>query len=86
MVHCTWELGVVESVTRMCILLTRHFFFFNFVCKIVWQVHPSTIERDDLPKHSAMDANPDAVALLEMANRKMYSKDVRTPENVYADD
>jgi hypothetical protein len=33
-----------------------------------------------------MDANPDAVALLEMANRKMYSKDVRTPENVYADD
>ncbi|KAF9388886.1 hypothetical protein CPC16_006204 [Podila verticillata] len=49
----------------------------------VWQVHPSTIERDDTPKHSAMDAHPDAVALLEMANRKMYSKDVRTPENVY---
>ncbi|KAF8927430.1 hypothetical protein BGZ52_004466 [Haplosporangium bisporale] len=49
----------------------------------VWQVHPSTIEREDTPKHSAMDAHPDAVALLEMANRKMYSKDVRTPENVY---
>ncbi|KAF9100121.1 hypothetical protein BGX23_006085 [Mortierella sp. AD031] len=52
----------------------------------VWQVHPSTIERDDLPKHSAMDAHPDAVALLEMANRKMYSKDVRAPENVYDSD
>ncbi|KAG0058414.1 hypothetical protein BGZ89_001302 [Linnemannia elongata] len=52
----------------------------------VWQVHPSTIDRDDLPKHSAMDAHPDAVALLEMANRKMYSKDVRAPENIYDDD
>ncbi|KAG0293279.1 hypothetical protein BGZ96_003045 [Linnemannia gamsii] len=52
----------------------------------VWQVHPSTIERDDLPKHSAMDTHPDAVALLEMANRKMYSKDVRAPENIYDDD
>ncbi|KAF9926500.1 hypothetical protein FBU30_003939 [Linnemannia zychae] len=52
----------------------------------VWQIHPSTIEQDDLPKHSAMDAHPDAVALLEMANRKMYSKDVRAPENVYDSD
>ncbi|KAG0040164.1 hypothetical protein BGZ82_004823 [Podila clonocystis] len=52
----------------------------------VWQVHPSTIERDDTPKHSAMDAHPDAVALLEMANRKMYSKDVRAPENVFDSD
>ncbi|KAF9149159.1 hypothetical protein BG015_009061 [Linnemannia schmuckeri] len=52
----------------------------------VWQVHPSTIDRDDLPKHSAMDTHPDAVALLEMANRKMYSKDVRAPENIYDDD
>ncbi|KAK3844685.1 MAG: TLD-domain-containing protein [Linnemannia gamsii] len=52
----------------------------------VWQVHPSTVERDDAPKHSAMDAHPDAVALLEMANRKMYSKDVRSSENVYDSD
>ncbi|KAF9913020.1 hypothetical protein EC991_005888 [Linnemannia zychae] len=52
----------------------------------VWQVHPSAVERDDAPKHSAMDAHPDAVALLEMANRKMYSKDVRAPENVYDSD
>ncbi|KAF9145860.1 hypothetical protein BGX30_006343 [Mortierella sp. GBA39] len=52
----------------------------------VWQVHPSTIDTDDLPKHSAMDAHPDAVALLEMANRKMYSKDVRAPKNIYDDD
>ncbi|KAF9941941.1 hypothetical protein BGZ67_003512 [Mortierella alpina] len=43
-------------------------------------------ERDEEPKHSAMDAHPDAVALLEMANRKMYSKDVRAPENVYESD
>lgn len=49
-------------------------------------MHPSTIERDDLPKHSAMDTHPDAVALLEMANRKMYSKDVRAPENIYDDE
>ncbi|KAG0291295.1 hypothetical protein BGZ98_003070 [Dissophora globulifera] len=52
----------------------------------VWQVHPSQIDRDEAPKHSAMDAHPDAVALLEMANRKMYSKDVRAPENVYDSD
>ncbi|KAF9574071.1 hypothetical protein EC968_007463 [Mortierella alpina] len=43
-------------------------------------------DRDEEPKHSAMDAHPDAVALLEMANRKMYSKDVRAPENVYDSD
>ncbi|KAF9967218.1 hypothetical protein BGZ70_010372 [Mortierella alpina] len=43
-------------------------------------------DRDEEPKHSAMDAHPDAVALLEMANRKMYSKDVRAPENVYESD
>ncbi|KAI7828555.1 TLD-domain-containing protein [Gamsiella multidivaricata] len=52
----------------------------------VWQVHPSLTERDEGPKHSAMDAHPDAVALLEMANRQMYSKDVRAPENVYDSD
>ncbi|KAI8596163.1 TLD-domain-containing protein, partial [Dissophora ornata] len=52
----------------------------------VWQVHPSLIERDEAPKHSAMDTHPDAVALLELANRKMYSKDVRAPENVYDSD
>ncbi|KAK3814156.1 MAG: TLD-domain-containing protein [Benniella sp.] len=52
----------------------------------VWQVHPSLIERDEAPKHSAMDTHPDAVALLEMANRKMYSKDVRSPENIYDSD
>ncbi|KAF9420469.1 hypothetical protein BGZ94_009109 [Podila epigama] len=52
----------------------------------VWQIHPSIIERDEAPKHSAMDTHPDAVALLEMANRKMYSKDVRAPENVYDND
>ncbi|KAG0255989.1 hypothetical protein BG011_004825 [Mortierella polycephala] len=52
----------------------------------VWQVHPSLIERDEAPKHSAMDAHPDAVALLEMANRKMYAKDVRAPENIYDSD
>ena len=57
---------------------------FLYVCDyIVWQVHPSMIEREDTPKHSAMDTHSDAVALLEMANRKMYSKDVRAPENVY---
>jgi hypothetical protein len=33
-----------------------------------------------------MDTHPDAVALLEMANRKMYSKDVRSPENIYDSD
>ncbi|KAF9290282.1 hypothetical protein BGZ68_007506 [Mortierella alpina] len=43
-------------------------------------------DRDEEPKHSAMDAHPDAVALLEMANRKMYSKDVRAPENIYDSD
>ncbi|GJJ72200.1 hypothetical protein EMPS_04557 [Entomortierella parvispora] len=52
----------------------------------VWQVHPSVMERPDSPKNSAMDAHPDAVALLEMANRKMYSKDVRAPENHYDSD
>ncbi|KAF9191751.1 hypothetical protein BGZ51_006807 [Haplosporangium sp. Z 767] len=52
----------------------------------VWQVHPSMIEHDEAPKHSAMDAHPEAVALLEMANRKMYAKDVRSPENVYDSD
>ncbi|KAI1300386.1 hypothetical protein EDD11_006230 [Mortierella claussenii] len=46
----------------------------------VWQVHPSLVERDEGPRRSAMDAHPDAVALLEMANRKMYSKDVRAPD------
>ncbi|KAF9439358.1 hypothetical protein BGZ76_000019 [Entomortierella beljakovae] len=46
----------------------------------VWQIHPSTVEREEGPKRSAMDAHPDAVALLEMANRKMYSKDVRAPD------
>ncbi|KAF9115842.1 hypothetical protein BGX27_006083 [Mortierella sp. AM989] len=52
----------------------------------VWQVHPSTVERDEGPKRSAMDAHPDAVALLEMANRKMYSKDVRSPDVTYGSD
>ncbi|KAG0000107.1 hypothetical protein BGZ80_002673 [Entomortierella chlamydospora] len=52
----------------------------------VWQVHPSTVERDEGPKRSAMDAHPDAVALLEMANRKMYSKDVRGPDVSYDSD
>ncbi|KAF9345246.1 hypothetical protein BGX26_003357 [Mortierella sp. AD094] len=51
-----------------------------------WQVHPSTVERDEGPKRSAMDAHPDAVALLEMANRKMYSKDVRAPDVTYESD
>ncbi|KAF8984956.1 hypothetical protein BGZ46_006443 [Entomortierella lignicola] len=52
----------------------------------VWQVHPSSVERDEGPKRSAMDAHPDAVALLEMANRKMYTKDVRTPDVTYESD
>ncbi|KAF9928644.1 hypothetical protein BGZ65_006156 [Modicella reniformis] len=52
----------------------------------VWQIHPSQIERDEAPRHSAMDTHPDAVALLEMANRKMYSKDVRSPEIIYDSD
>ncbi|ORY02243.1 TLD-domain-containing protein [Basidiobolus meristosporus CBS 931.73] len=41
------------------------------------------IERDPNllpPKRSAMDTNADAVAILEMANRKMYSKDLREPD------
>ncbi|KAG0044114.1 hypothetical protein BGZ83_010654 [Gryganskiella cystojenkinii] len=52
----------------------------------VWQVHPSAVERPDSPKHSAMDTHPDAVALLEMSNRKMYSKDVRSPDLHYDSD
>ncbi|KAI8362303.1 TLD-domain-containing protein [Mortierella sp. GBAus27b] len=52
----------------------------------VWQIHPSLIERDEDPKYSAMDTHADAVALLEMANRKMYSKDVRAPEGIYDSD
>ncbi|KAJ1941009.1 hypothetical protein FBU59_003631, partial [Linderina macrospora] len=46
-----------------------------------WIVRRS--EREDVhggPKRSALDTNPDAVALLEMANRTMYSKMVREPE------
>ncbi|KAI9504327.1 hypothetical protein GGI25_004376 [Coemansia spiralis] len=50
----------------------------------VWLVKPSKhldeIDGSDKTKKSAMDANPDAVALLEMANRTMYSKMVREPE------
>ncbi|KAF9157552.1 hypothetical protein DFQ26_008610 [Actinomortierella ambigua] len=52
----------------------------------VWQVQPSVLEHEDGPRHSAMDTHADAVAMLEMANRKMYSKEVRAPQNVYADD
>ncbi|ORZ23742.1 TLD-domain-containing protein [Lobosporangium transversale] len=51
----------------------------------VWQVHPSLVEREEGPKRSAMDAHADAVALLEMANHKMYSKNVRAPD-VYDSD
>ncbi|KAJ2556526.1 hypothetical protein EV175_001948 [Coemansia sp. RSA 1933] len=48
-----------------------------------WLVRPA--KRDDdgdsQPKASAVDANPEAVALLEMANRTMYSKMmVREPD------
>ncbi|RKP39311.1 TLD-domain-containing protein [Dimargaris cristalligena] len=58
----------------------------------VWQVRRSPTESDDddgealtngrgrRPKKSAMDAHPDAVALLEMANRKMYASTVRDPD------
>ncbi|KAJ1975540.1 hypothetical protein H4R34_004300 [Dimargaris verticillata] len=50
----------------------------------VWQVRPSPAGSDDeyggRPKRSAMDAHPDAVALLEMADRKMYASTVRDPD------
>ncbi|KAJ2517680.1 hypothetical protein GGI11_003089 [Coemansia sp. RSA 2049] len=53
-----------------------------------WLVRPAKRSDDDYSddenaqkkKKSAMDANPDAVALLEMANRPMYSKMVRDPD------
>ncbi|KAJ2657480.1 hypothetical protein IWW48_004494 [Coemansia sp. RSA 1200] len=52
-----------------------------------WLVRPAKRNDDDYSddenakkKKSAMDANPDAVALLEMANRPMYSKMVRDPD------
>ncbi|ORX65807.1 TLD-domain-containing protein, partial [Linderina pennispora] len=43
-----------------------------------WVVRRSKRE-DKGRQRSAMDANPDAVAILEMANRTMYSKMVREP-------
>ncbi|KAG0243894.1 hypothetical protein BGW41_001083 [Actinomortierella wolfii] len=52
----------------------------------VWQVQPSVLEHEEGPKHSAMDTHSDAVAMLEMANHKMYSADVRSPQNIYAED
>ncbi|KAJ1913702.1 hypothetical protein IWQ60_009107 [Tieghemiomyces parasiticus] len=53
----------------------------------VWQVRRSPTDSDDedgavagRPQKSAMDAHPDAVALLELANRKMYASSVRDPD------
>ncbi|KAJ1664880.1 hypothetical protein IW140_003699 [Coemansia sp. RSA 1813] len=51
-----------------------------------WLVRPAKHDddfddaNDGQPKKSAMDANPEAVALLEMANKTMYSKMVREPD------
>ncbi|KAJ1650821.1 hypothetical protein IWQ61_008468 [Dispira simplex] len=58
---------------------------FHIASVEVWQVRPSPCDSDDeeggaRPKRSAMDAHPDAVALLEMANRKMYASLVRDPD------
>ncbi|KAJ1917034.1 hypothetical protein H4219_003443 [Mycoemilia scoparia] len=51
-----------------------------------WLVRPTTKEYDREPNQSILDTNPDAAALLEMSNRKMYSKDVREPEFDTRDD
>ncbi|KAJ1785297.1 hypothetical protein LPJ59_006173, partial [Coemansia sp. RSA 2399] len=49
-----------------------------------WLVRPAKRDDDDgdasQPKKSAMDANPEAVAMLEMAGRTMHSKMVREPD------
>ncbi|CAG8635835.1 1276_t:CDS:2, partial [Scutellospora calospora] len=56
----------------------------------VWLVKPTEIEYDEIqkgPKRSALDTNPAELELLEMATgRKIYSKDVREPDNLYDED
>ncbi|KAI8321131.1 TLD-domain-containing protein [Martensiomyces pterosporus] len=53
-----------------------------------WLVRPSVRDDGDVggPKMSALDTNPDAVAMLEMANKTMYSKMVREPQLDYDSD
>ncbi|KAJ2477572.1 hypothetical protein IWW56_004254 [Coemansia sp. RSA 2131] len=49
-----------------------------------WLVRPSQrldSDDEDRAQKSAVEANPEAVAMLEMANRKMYSKELPPPVN-----
>ncbi|KAJ1841745.1 hypothetical protein LPJ73_006015, partial [Coemansia sp. RSA 2703] len=57
----------------------------EFVIDVIeaWLVRPTDKLDDDGPggakKQSVLDANPEAAALLELANRKMYSKTLPDP-------
>ncbi|KAJ1841741.1 hypothetical protein LPJ73_006017, partial [Coemansia sp. RSA 2703] len=65
----------------------------DFVIDVIeaWLVRPTDRLDDDGPggakKQSVLDANPEAAALLELANRKMYSKTLPDPtfdcDNLY---